>query len=122
LVDRSGKALPIFVDIDGTLTDFGQQGGNPIAGHIEKLKKLIAQGVEVIIWSGGGTDYAKKFAEDHAISGVTCIGKPSLMVDDNPNVRPVGTMVIVEPAKFFSSLSLGVSATISLDTWCMRPS
>jgi ribonucleotide monophosphatase NagD (HAD superfamily) len=98
---KNGGRLPIFVDIDGTLTDFGQQGGNPLPERIGKINRLIRKGIEVIVWSGGGTEYAKEFAEKNGIIGAVCIGKPEIMVDDNPNVRPVGTMTIVEPMTFF---------------------
>ena len=92
----------IFIDIDGTLTDHGQQGGNALPNRIEKVKRLIAKGKEVILWSGGGSAYVKWFAEKHDIKGAAAyISKPHIMVDDNPNLRPPGSIILVEPSHFF---------------------
>lgn len=93
----------IFVDIDGTLTDSPEQGGKPIPERIEKLKKLISDGKEVVLWTGGGSAYAKKFAQDHGIVGAVCISKPVTLVDDNPNVRPLGRIQVLDPATFFGA-------------------
>jgi hypothetical protein len=95
-------ALPLYVDIDGTLTDLPTKGGNVIDDRITKVKRLIEAGQEVVIWSGGGTSYAKKFAQDHGLNGVVCIGKPDTVVDDNPTIRPSGRMAIRTPTEFFS--------------------
>lgn len=93
----------IFVDIDGTLTDSPEKGGKPLMDRIEKLKRLIGEGQEVTIWTGGGTAYAKKFAQDFGIVGAVCIAKPMVLVDDNPNVRPLGRIKVIDPATFFGA-------------------
>ena len=93
--------MPIFIDIDGTLTDSGLHGGKPIDERLMIVRKLVKAGKEVVIWSAGGTEYAQRFAKDHDINGVTCIGKPCLLVDDNPRVR-AGGLLRQSPEKFFN--------------------
>ena len=80
--------LPIFIDIDGTLTSADVRGGKPIDKRIESVKHMIEQGTPVVLWSANGTDYVKKFADTHGIHPLVCIGKPSLIIDDNPTIRP----------------------------------
>ena len=95
-------ALPVFVDIDGTLTTVPTQKWGPvIPAHLEALKVLIASGREVILWTGGGSEYARAFAEKHGLNPAACIGKPETVVDDNPTIRPKGCIKIVDPATFF---------------------
>ena len=93
---------PIFVDIDGTLTDDRHKGhGRPIASRIQKLRDHLGAGGELVIWSAGGTDYAKQFAADNGLEGATCVGKPDLFVDDNPTVRPGARIKVISPEEFF---------------------
>jgi hydroxymethylpyrimidine pyrophosphatase-like HAD family hydrolase len=94
----------IFIDIDGTLTDSPESGGKPLVDRIEKLKLLIHKGQEVVLWTGNGTAYAKKFAQDNGIVGAVCVSKPHILVDDNPNIRPLGRIKVLDPATFFGSI------------------
>ncbi len=97
--------LPIFIDIDGTLTTTPEQQFGPVLrDRIRALRVLVAQGHEVIVWSGGGTDYARRFCKLVNLRDVVCIGKPAVMVDDNPTIRPPGRMVRVEPDEFFAGV------------------
>lgn len=79
---------PIYVDIDGTLTDSPDQGGNPIESRLERIRKLALL-QEIILWSGGGKEYVQKFAEENNLHGFTMLGKPEFCVDDNPKIRPM---------------------------------
>ena len=94
---------PIFVDIDGTLTDKASHGGNPISERVEYIRSLIASGQPVVIWSGTGTDYARDFATKHGLEGaLAIIGKPLLCVDDCATILPTkAPIVVVAPEKFF---------------------
>ena len=96
------SALPIFIDIDGTLT-FAPESkwGEPIHERIKRVVDMLAAGTEVVLWSGGGTKYAREFADRYGLGGAVCIGKPSLMIDDNPTIRPPGRMPIKAPEDFF---------------------
>lgn len=87
--------LPIFIDIDGTLTMDGEKAwGPPRESAIDSLKNLIEGGSEIVLWSGRGTTYAKAWAERLGLTGkVTCIGKPYYCCDDNPEIRPGGLRV-----------------------------
>ena len=93
---------PIYIDIDGTLTDQPvEHWGTPWQARLAKVRRMLAEGVQVVIWSGGGTTYARAWAERHGLAGAVCIGKPEFCVDDNPTIRPVGRMRIVPPTEFF---------------------
>lgn len=87
--------LPIFIDIDGTLTLDGEKAwGCPRESAIESVKHMLTRGEEVVFWSARGTTYAKAWAERLGLTGkVTCIGKPSHCYDDNPTIRPGGLKV-----------------------------
>lgn len=89
---------PVCVDIDGTLTTTpGRPWGPPIASRLDAVRRLVAAGHRVVLWSGGGRSYAEQFAARHDLTGATlvCEGKPSLWVDDNPAVSP--SMDVVAP-------------------------
>lgn len=95
--------LPIFIDIDGTLTDKPHgTWGNVYGERIAHLKSLLERGYEVVLWTGGGTSYAKAFAEKFDLMGAICIGKPGCIVDDNPDIRPQGRIAVLSPDKFLS--------------------
>ena len=82
---KKTKSLRIFVDVDGTLTS--KQCGNsafrvsPRQDVIDKCKKLIKDGHEIIIWTGN-TNYAKKAAKLYGINAIACVGKPHLIIDN----------------------------------------
>ena len=83
-------SLPIFIDIDGTLTKSDKSRfGDVHQNRIDKVNKLILSGYLIIIWSAGGDDYAKLFCKKHGINPHAAIGKPQFCVDDNPTIRPV---------------------------------
>ncbi len=94
-------ALPIFIDIDGTLTSSPRAGGSPIEHRIKRVADMLSAGTEIVLWSASGTKYARAFAERCGLSAAVCIGKPSLMVDDNPTIRPAGRLPIKAPEDFF---------------------
>lgn len=85
--------LPVYVDIDGTLTDApGTAWGQVRAGALDVVRALCKQR-EVVVWSGRGTAYAKAFCEQHGIKPVAALGKPGLCFDDNSVIRPTGLAV-----------------------------
>lgn len=90
--------LPIFCDIDGTLTDAPtKKWGNPDMKAINGLKNLIKGGHEVVLWSGGGTAYVKAFAKKYDIRPIVCIGKPRAVIDDNSDIRPIQRIEVLTP-------------------------
>jgi len=92
----------IFMDIDGTLTDNPTEPGNAIPERIEHIKYLVGQNQSVVIWSARGAAYARNFARENGLLEiVTAIGKPEILVDDDPGIRPNRSMPIVSPEKFF---------------------
>jgi len=91
----------IYVDIDGTLTDAPRnRWGNPRLDVINKIKSLSEKGYGIVLWSAGGTRYAKRFAEKYEINTIACLGKPHLIIDDNPTIRPQKRMPILSPDAF----------------------
>lgn len=94
--------LPIFIDIDGTLTtEPTRMWGPVIPDRITDVQTMIGRGVEVVLWSGGGTAYVRAFAKEYNLRPSVCIGKPGQVVDDNPTIRPKGFMTPVPPGEFF---------------------
>jgi hydroxymethylpyrimidine pyrophosphatase-like HAD family hydrolase len=99
----------IYCDIDGTLTippegykyDGSAMGKwrEPNLKNIAKIKELIEQGHEVVIWTGGGRKYAKQFCRKYDIRPLAILAKPKILIDDNPNVRPLSTFRMIDPRK-----------------------
>jgi hydroxymethylpyrimidine pyrophosphatase-like HAD family hydrolase len=92
----------VFIDIDGTLTDQPDKaGGRAIESRLRGVRKLIANGIEVVLWSARGAPYVREFARANSIRGVTCVSKPSVVVDDNLEIRP-GGLYVVAPETYFN--------------------
>ena len=93
----------IFIDIDGTLTDNPTEaGGKAIPERIEHIWRLVGSNQSVVIWSARGAAYARNFARENGILEiVTAIGKPEVLVDDDPSIRPKNLMPMVSPDDFF---------------------
>lgn len=98
LLDKAREQRWIYCDIDGTLTDSpGEPWGKPRLDLIWKLKDAILDGWRVVLWSACGKSYCQEFAKEYNISGLeACLAKPSIAVDDNPDLRS---------ARFFRKLS-----------------
>lgn len=89
--------MNIFCDIDGTLTDDGEhKSGNPLIERIEELRKLSLNNY-VVLWSGNGINYAKEFKAKFELHNCIAIGKPHLIIDDNPTIRPNWYKLIKTP-------------------------
>ncbi len=87
------SGLPIYINIDGTLTTAHRPGGAPNLERIDSVRDMIERGMPVVIWSAGGTEYAQEFCARYKLSPVAALGKPSYCIDDNPNLRP-GFLVV----------------------------
>ena len=76
---------PIYVDIDGTISNHQSMQGWKTHGInqsvLSKVKRLITEGKEIVIWSGS-TQYATAFCKEFGINPVASIGKPSFLVDN----------------------------------------
>jgi hydroxymethylpyrimidine pyrophosphatase-like HAD family hydrolase len=95
--------MRIFIDIDGTLTHNPKKmNGEPWIENIDKVKRLILEGNNVVIWSMGGTRYARKFCKKYGITPWLAIGKPHLVIDDNPDIRPRDRMKILDPKEMIN--------------------
>lgn len=88
---------PVYVDIDGTLTSTpGRPWGPTVDDRVATVRRLVDEGYTIVLWSGGGRTYARRWAAEHGLAGsVACEGKPAVWVDDNPYVSP--SMDVVGP-------------------------
>ena len=83
--EESDGAMIVYVDVDGTLTH-EQRGrsafkGPPRQDVLDKVKRLIAAGHQVVIWTGK-TEYAKRVCELYGIDAVAAVKKPDMIVDN----------------------------------------
>lgn len=85
--------LPIFIDIDGTLTGAPTSGGDPIQTRVDTVKRMIEDGDEVVLWSAAGSKYAQAFATTHGIQPTAAIGKPEYCIDDTESIKWNGLTV-----------------------------
>ena len=82
-------SLPIFIDVDGTLTSHGEIANSPaIKSRVDRVKLMINSGQKVIVWSARGEDYVRSFCHKNDIKPYLMIGKPLYCVDDKPTIRP----------------------------------
>lgn len=79
--------LPIYIDIDGTLTDKPSGGGEAIKSQVDIVARLIESGNSIVLWSAGGSDYAKGFAEENGLEVDAAIGKPEYCIDDMKAIK-----------------------------------
>lgn len=86
--------LPIFVDIDGTLTDNDQKGGNPLQRRIDAVRLMIRNNKQVVVWSANGTAYAREFCRRHSLTPLAVIGKPRYCIDDHAGIRAQGLNIL----------------------------
>ena len=94
--------LPVYIDIDGTLThEAHSPWGKPHEYRLERVRVMLAAGEQVVIWSANGEKYARAFAARYGLDGALCIGKPGKCVDDNPTIRNRNVMPILTPEEFF---------------------
>jgi hydroxymethylpyrimidine pyrophosphatase-like HAD family hydrolase len=84
--------MVIFVDMDGTicqeLSPFDRPLAKPLAGALDGVNKLVAEGHTVVIWTARGWDQyrvTKKWLDDHGFQYAQILmGKPiaNLIIDD----------------------------------------
>lgn len=84
--------MPIYIDIDGTLTDDPNFAAGRIKGkRVDKIKHLLTSGIPIVIWSAGGGNYARRFVEMNGLTrygDIIGLGKPRFCVDDCESIRP----------------------------------
>lgn len=95
------KSMRFFIDIDGTMTDSPEEWhGNLRVDVLDKVLRLIQNGHEVVVWSARGADYAKEFVRLGNLDVVAAIGKPDVIVDDKPTIRPEHRLQYLTPEEF----------------------
>ena len=84
--------MPIYIDIDGTLTDSPNCAGGMVnAKRVTRIKDLLSSGLPIVIWSGSGGNYARRFIEMNGLAAfgdIVGLGKPRFCVDDCESIRP----------------------------------
>ena len=122
-------------DVDGCLIDsFAGTSLRPLAREI--LESLVAQGIDVVLWSAGGDEYAERRAREVGIDdlvvacyskerdepdgrwrldGVLASHRAVTFVDDQPGDLPDGLHVIgVSPYLGDSPHDRGLSTVLDL--------
>jgi len=82
------KPATVAFDVDGTLIEYDD---TPRYDVIAFFKQFEQWGCEMIIWSGGGVDYAKHWAEKLGLEAKIIEKwsiKPDIAIDDFPNGVP----------------------------------
>lgn len=76
--------LVVYVDVDDTLVRTVGNKRIPIAGVIEHVRSLAADGARLFCWSSGGGDYARFVATELGIADCfsAFLPKPEVMIDD----------------------------------------
>ncbi len=81
--------MTIYCDLDGTLTH-KQDGPKPWPvwqENIQVVRRLIARGHSIVLWSCRGAEKCRKFAETHKIRAIACLDKPFWCFDDTPSLH-----------------------------------
>lgn len=84
--------LTVAFDVDDTLVTYEYQRDEPNRPLINVLIWFHMQGHHVIVWSGGGKDYAEMWARRLMIDGmVECREKPRFMLSKDTGELPLLT-------------------------------
>lgn len=67
----------IAFDIDGTL----EGRYKPNKEMHDLLHKFASHGIDIVVWSGGGVDYAKRYVERHKLPALASHKRTDLDVD-----------------------------------------
>jgi len=66
------RPFRVAFDVDGCLIDYNDK---PVNFILTTLRMYQKAGAEIIIWSGGGAEYAKRWAERLKLGKVRCAFK-----------------------------------------------
>lgn len=97
----------IAFDVDGTLIDFNDKPREPIVALCRALQDLEDNSmIDVIIWSGGGQEYAKTVARRLGLETFNCFAKfgnslpqVDIAIDDDNMVRGVDYLLKIAKVK-----------------------
>lgn len=79
--------LPVYIDIDGTLTNSAGSKGDPIPSRLDVVRGMIKDGTPVVLWSSAGCEYAKTFADENNLDVTAAVGKPDYCIDDMKSIK-----------------------------------
>lgn len=83
-VSSPTQPLVVYVDVDDTFVRSVGAKRIPITRTIEHVRQLHARGALLYCWSSGGSEYARKSAEEFGIEQCfqAFLPKPNVLVDD----------------------------------------
>jgi hydroxymethylpyrimidine pyrophosphatase-like HAD family hydrolase len=115
----------IYFDVDDTLIHWDENYTQPVDGgveitcphdgqishhrvherHVRFLRKQVAKGRGVVVWSAGGVGWAKAVVEALGLSelNIMVLSKPDKAVDDLPDARDIIPNVIYLSEDKYSS-------------------
>ena len=93
------KKRVIYIDIDGTITETPySKWGKTKPNILAKVKKLCDNNKDfIVIWSGGGLNYAKQFCKKYNLNPNFVSAKPDYIIDDNPHIRGSNRLKLIKP-------------------------
>jgi hypothetical protein len=76
--------LVVYVDVDDTFVRSVGSRRIPITRVIEHVRQLHGSGAVLYCWSSGGSDYARRSAEEFGIEHCfqAFLPKPNVLIDD----------------------------------------
>ncbi len=76
--------MVVYVDVDDTLARTAGTKRIPMPRMVARVRALHAEGHELLLWSTGGADYARKSAVELGIEGLFrgFMPKPEICIDD----------------------------------------
>lgn len=120
--------MTVFVDVDDTLVIFETDGIHPygvIRGEpyepnyilIEKLKNVNDD--RIIVWSGGGTEYARTVARAVLLpAGIRCVVASKF--DDFKNIKP-GDIIVDDQKEYYTAMKeAGVHVFGPFEDWNLK--
>ena len=81
-----GEPLIVYVDVDDTIVRSVGTKRIPISRVINHIRQLHRDGAVLYCWSSGGSEYAKRSAQEFGIGDcfVGFLPKPNVILDDQP--------------------------------------
>ncbi len=89
------KKKQSFVNIDGIRFYIHKR-------HVTLLKEFKARGFTIILWSAGGSEWAKTIAIQLKLEPIVdfIMDKPNWYIDDKPSTKFMGEQIFLDPMNF----------------------
>lgn len=82
----SSSPIYVYVDVDDTFVRSASSKRIPMPAAIGHIRSLKEKGAILYCWSSGGSDYARRSAEEFGIADCfeAFLPKPNILLDDMP--------------------------------------